>query len=209
MSSQVVRFLQQENQRLIEENRLLREQVIAMRGYLEGLRALQRAAETITAQDEPLALLDRTLYSALTVLDAADGSILLLDRETDELVFVVVHGEVRQALRGHRIPANAGIAGWVASNKEPQIVNNVRADQRFYDAIDEAFQFMTHSMLCAPMISRDRVLGVMEVLNKFDQRAFTAADADLLSTLASIAAAVIDRLESEQGGRLVHSDSSR
>jgi GAF domain-containing protein len=196
MSTQVTRFLQQENQRLQDENRRLRDEVMALRDYLAGLRSLQRAAETIAAEKDPLVLLDKILYSALTVVDCADGSVLLLDRETDELVFAVVHGAVAQALRGHRIPADQGIAGWVANHKEPQIVNNVAADQRFYRSVDETFHFTTYSLLCVPMTSRGKVLGVIEVLNKFNQQDFTGADEDLLSTLASIAATAIERLES-------------
>lgn len=198
MSSQVLRFLQQENQRLLEENRGLRQEVMALRDYLAGLRSLQRAAETITAEEDPLALLEKILYSALTVIDAASGSILLLDRETNELVFVVVHGELGSTLPGHRIPAELGIAGWGATHKEPQIVNNARADQRFYSVVDETFQFETEALLCVPMISRGQVLGVIEVVNKHNQQGFSQADADLLGTLAHIAASTLDRLEGEQ-----------
>jgi GAF domain-containing protein len=197
MSSQVLRFLQQENQRLQDENRRLREEVMALRDYLAGLRALQRAAESITAEEEPLALLDKILYSALTVVDSANGSILLLDEEKNELLFAIVHGELGQTLPGHRIPADTGIAGWVATHREPQIVNNVRADQRFFSYIDELFHFQTYSLLCVPMISRDRLLGVIEVLNKFNQQDFNEADVDLLSTVAYIAATALERLESE------------
>jgi GAF domain-containing protein len=198
MSNQVLKFLQQENQRLLEENRRLREEVMAVRGYLAGLRSLQRAAEAITAEEDPLLLLDKILYSALTVIDAGNGSILLIDHETNELVFVVVHGELENSLLSQRIPAGLGIAGWVAAYKEPQIVNNVRSDQRFYNVIDETFQFETDSVLCVPMISRGKVLGVIEVLNKFNEQEFNETDMDLLSTLAYIAATAIDLLESEE-----------
>jgi GAF domain-containing protein len=197
MSSQVLKFLQQENQRLKEENSLLREEVMAVRDYLAGLRSLQRAVETITTEEDPLALLEKILYSALTVVDCADASIMLLDEESSELVFVVVHGELGSRLRGYRIPADRGIAGWVATHKEPQIVNNVGLDQRFYSFVDQEFQFETYSLLCVPIILRDKVLGVIEVLNKFNTQDFTETDVDLLSTLAYIAATAIDRLESE------------
>jgi sigma-B regulation protein RsbU (phosphoserine phosphatase) len=202
MSGNILKFLREENQRLLDENRLLREEIMAMRGYLNGLSSLQRAAQAITAEEDPLTLLDRILYSALTVIDAEDGSILLLDEEASQLVFVVVHGELGRALTGYRIPGDLGIAGWVATNKEPQIVNNARADQRFSSYIDETFQFVTYSLLCVPMISRERVLGVIEVLNKFDQQDFNETDVDLLSTLAYLAAAAIDRMESEEKSKL-------
>jgi sigma-B regulation protein RsbU (phosphoserine phosphatase) len=197
MSSQVLKFLQQENQRLQDENRQLREEVMALRDYLAGLSSLQRAAETITTEEEPLPLLQKILYCALTVVDSANGSILLLDEEKNELLFAVVQGELGQTLPGHRIPADMGIAGWVATHREPQIVNNVRADQRFFSHIDELFHFETYSLLAVPMIWRNRVLGVIEILNKFNQQDFNETDVDLLSTVAYIAATALARLESE------------
>jgi GAF domain-containing protein len=198
MSNQLLRFLQQENQRLLDENRRLRQETMALRDYLNGLRSLQRAAEAITAEQDPLALLDKILYSALTIIDAAGGSVLLLDEEENELVFVVAHGKLGSALLGYRIPSNTGIAGWVVTHKEPQIVNNVRTDQRFSNSVDETFHFETYSLLAVPMVARGRVLGVIEVLNKFNQEDFNETDADLLSTLAYIAATTIDRLECEE-----------
>ena len=198
MSSQVVKFLQQENQRLLEENREQRKEVMALQDYLAGLHALQHAAESITEEEDPLAILDKTLYGALTVIDASDGSIVLRDEETEELVFALVHGKLRPRLPGHRIPAGSGIAGWVAKHQEPQVVNNVRSDSRFNSQIDDAFQFQTASLLCVPMVSRGKVLGVIEVLNKFNEQDFTSADVDLLTILAFIAAAAIDRLESDR-----------
>ena len=107
MSDQILKFLQQENQRLLEENRLLREEVLTLRGYLAGVRSLQRAAEAITAEEDPVALLDKILYSALTVIDAAAGSVLLLDPDTNELVFIVVHGRLGSTLVGRRTRATS------------------------------------------------------------------------------------------------------
>jgi GAF domain-containing protein len=195
MSNQVLKFLQQENQRLLEENQRLRQEMMGLQDYLSGLRTLQRAAEVITTESDPIVLLDKLLYSALTVIDAADGSILLLDDETNELVFVVAHGELGDSLLGRRIPADAGIAGWVATNKKSQIVNNVRADQRFFSRFDELFHFQTYSLLCVPMVLGGKVLGVIEVLNKFNNQDFTDTDVDLLMTLAYIAAVTLEYLE--------------
>lgn len=195
MSNQVRKFLQQENQRLLDENQRLRQEMMDLQDYLSGLRTLQRAAEVITTESDPIVLLDKLLYSALTVIDAADGSILLLDDETNELVFVVAHGELGDSLLGRRIPTDAGIAGWVATNKKSQIVNNVRSDQRFFSRFDELFHFQTYSLLCVPMVLGGKVLGVIEVLNKFNNQDFTDTDVDLLMTLAYIAAVTLEYLE--------------
>jgi len=139
-------------------------------------------------------LLDKTLYYAMTALDAQDGALLLADEEQHDLVFVLVQGQVREKLPGYRIPFAEGVAGWVAEHREPLIVNNTRADPRFSSRVDEAFHFRTRSILCVPLVARNKVLGVIEVLNKSGGGDFTEADQDLLSVLALIAAIALDDL---------------
>jgi GAF domain-containing protein len=148
----------------------------------------------LLSEKDIMTLLDKTLYYAMTVLDAHDGALLLTDEETNELAFILVQGQVREKLPGYRISGGEGIAGWVATHREPVIVNNVRADPRFSSRVDEAFDFRTHSMVCVPLVARGKVLGVIEVLNKSGDREFAEADQDLLSLLAFIAAMTLDDL---------------
>jgi GAF domain-containing protein len=129
------------------------------------------------------------------VAGAEDGSLLLIDEETDQLAFAVVHGRMRQQLTGYRIPRSQGIAGWVAENRKPVMVRDVRADPRFSPAVDEDFQFHTRSMVCVPLIEGDHVLGVIEALNKSSNREFTETDRDLLTVTAQLASVAIARAE--------------
>lgn len=190
---QTLRFLQMENLRLQEENEALREEVRTLREYVQALRALSQATRTITSEVDLVALMDKIMYAALNVMDAADGSLILLDEDTDELVFVVVRGSARDALQGYRIPRDMGIAGWVVTHAEPQVVNKVRSDHRFSHHVDETFDFQTTSIMCVPLMAQDRVIGVIEVLNKFSGQDFSEADFNLLTILACIAAEAIDR----------------
>ncbi len=192
---QTLRFLQMENLRLQEENEALREEVYILQEYVRALRALSQAAQTITSEVDLMALLDKIMYATLNVMDAADGSLILLDEEADELVFVVVRGSARDALQGYRIPKDTGIAGWVVTHTEPQVVNKARLDHRFSGHIDETFDFQTTSLMCVPLIACDKVIGVIEVLNKFSGQEFNEADFNLLTILAHIAAEAIDRID--------------
>jgi GAF domain-containing protein len=196
-----LRFLQQENARLQEENKALREDSLAFRRYLEALHDLYWATQRITSEENLFNLLDQILHNAMGVLRAEDGSLLLLDEETNELVFVLVHGDIRNQLRGYRIKSDNGIAGWVATQREPLIVNNPRQDSRFSLDIDEEFSFVTHSIICVPMIARGKLIGVIELLNKRDDE-FREADATLLLILAQVAAIALEeiqtRLEAEE-----------
>jgi GAF domain-containing protein len=196
-SSNVMRFLQQENRRLQEENEQLREEVLALRGYMDALRDLQRAATAITAKEDPLPLLNEILYAALTVTDSSAGSLLLRDPKTDELVFVVVHSEQNIRLEGYRIDGKTGVVGWAATHKQPVIVNNPRQDWRFSSLIDQAFDFETRNLVALPLVAGGRVLGVLEMLNKFSGEDYTEGDLDLLGLLGLIAATALDAMESQ------------
>lgn len=193
-STSTLRFLQGENRRLREDNEALREEVLALREYMKALRVLHQATQTITAEQELETLLTRIMHAALRVMDAADGSLALLDSSANQLVFVVVLGELRSSLHGYRIDKSMGIAGWVATQGEPVIVNNARQDRRFSSFVDDSFGFRTNSMICVPMIVQGLVIGVIEVLNKFSGGDFTDTDLDLLTILASVAAAAIDKV---------------
>lgn len=199
---QLIRFLQQENTRLQEENAALQDENRALHRYMDALEDLHGAAQRITSEENLLDLLDQILHNAMVVLRAEDGSLLLLDEETDELVFAVVHGDIRGELRGYRIGADIGIAGWVATEGEPLIANNPRQDWRFSAQIDEAFGFVTRSIICVPMITRGKLVGVIELLNKYDGSEFTETDATLLSILGHIAATALEdmrsRIEAEE-----------
>jgi GAF domain-containing protein len=94
-----------------------------------------------------------------------------------------------------------GIVGWVASQREPLIVDNPRQDGRFSLAVDEEFSFVTRSILCVPMITRGKLMGVIELLNKAEGE-FVETDATLLLILGQVAAIALEemqtRLEAEE-----------
>ena len=190
--SSMVRFLQQENARLRDENRLLQDEVTGLRRYIGALQRLQETVQCFTPEQEVLVLLDETLYCALALLNASDGSVQLVDEETGELVFVLVHGSIRQEALGFRYARNLGISGWVTEHGESIIVDNARADPRFYPEVDERFGFVSVSLLAAPLAARGKVLGVIEVLNKATGELFTDDDESLLCVLATLSASALD-----------------
>lgn len=115
--------------------------------------------------------------------------------ETDELVFVLVHGSLGQQLRGFRIKSDAGIAGRVVGNHESIIVNNPRQDWRFSLEVDREFGFSTRSIVSVPLMSQDRLIGVIQLLNKHDGQ-FTGADVALLLVLGQVAVTVLEAVQS-------------
>ncbi len=193
---ETLRFLQTENTRLVEENRELRDENATLRRVLDVLRTLQDVSTSITASTSVLGLLNRILRSALQSIDATAGSLLLIDDETGELVFTVVEGASREALLNYRLPMGTGIAGWVAQHAEPVIVANVRQDPRFSPLVDETIHFQTLSLVCVPLATPRKVLGVLNALNKAGGKEFTSDDLALLAVVAQLAATAMERAES-------------
>jgi GAF domain-containing protein len=130
------------------------------------------------------------LVIALEAVESENGSILLLDDESDELVFVAVVGDRQEELMDFRIPANSGVAGWVKNHKKPALVQDVRKDDRWISAVDQSIGFHTQSLMAVPLILEDQVLGVMEVVNTISEDHFNLTDIALLQLIARLASFV-------------------
>ncbi len=188
-------YLQQENIRLQEENEHFRDELVRMRLILRTLGKLSQVSMSINQQTDVMQLLDQIMASALICIGADDGTLMLVDEEENELAFVVAHGQIGDKLTQYRIPLGVGIAGWVAEHGKPQIIPNVYNDDRFSPKIDQAFQFKTHSMLCVPIIYNEKVLGIIQVLNKSNRKEFNQADLIMLTIVAQLAADSLARAE--------------
>jgi GAF domain-containing protein len=196
MVSDSLKFLKDEAARLTKENHDLRQELTGLRQSGRALSSLYYVSQHITPQVDVLKLLGEILDSALSGLNATDGSLMLEDAETGDLVFSVVRGEAAGRLEGYRLPKGIGIAGWVAAHRQPQVVRDVRRDPRFYAQVDVAFGFNTRSMVCVPVYLDDgRLLGVIEVVNKVLDQEFTPEDLDLLLIVAQLAATAMRRAE--------------
>jgi GAF domain-containing protein len=196
MSSDSLKFLKDEAARLTQENHDLRLELTGWRQASRALSSLYRFSQQITPQVDVLQLLANILDSALAGLDASDGSLMLMDEETGDLVFSVVRGTAAGRLTGFHLPKGVGIAGWVAEHRQPQAVHDVRRDPRFYPQVDDAFGFNTRSVICVPVYLDDgRLLGIIEVLNKVSDKEFTQDDMDLLLIVSQLAATAMRRAE--------------
>ncbi len=163
-----------ENARLFEE----------VRSNLTQLAYFNEVGGALTSSLD----LDRVLQVIMTGVTSLIGveraSIFLVEDLSNDLV-LEYSADVREAIR---LPVPwPGVVGWVATHGEPAIVNDVRHDSRFLPDIDAITGFDTRSILGAPLKLDDRVIGVVEVLNKLDG-AFTEKDRDLLVDFSKWAA---------------------
>jgi GAF domain-containing protein len=152
------------------------------------------AAGALAARQAHRPLLQSIVEVARAIFGARAASIMLLDADTDELVFEAVTGEGEDSLVGRRIPSGTGIAGWVAESGQSLVVEDVAADPRF--ALDEARRtgYVPKGLMAAPLLREDRVLGVLNVLDRPERRRFSVAEMDLLGLFANQAAIALDLL---------------
>lgn len=132
-------------------------------------------------------LLDVVTVSAVDILNAEAGSLLLtVEDGSGDLEFHVATGEIGQELIGKRLQRGHGLVGRVAETGKPIISNDTTQDANWQGEVSEGF--MTRSILAVPLIAQDRVIGVLEVINKRDGSIYVDEDVELLTTFAGQAA---------------------
>ncbi|MBI3288711.1 MAG: GAF domain-containing protein [Elusimicrobia bacterium] len=148
--------------------------------HAQTLELLLEIGKLLSTKLELSELLTSVLGLATRVVQAESSSLLLLDEKAQELYFDVALGLGEDAAKV-RLKLGQGIAGSVAQNRLPEIINDVRKDPRWSPAADARSGFTTRSILAVPMIFKGRLIGVLEAINKRggvfseqDQRAFEA-----------------------------------
>lgn len=137
-------------------------------------------------------LLDNMLQISTDMLQAEASSILLLDEDKDELIFTAATGEKKDKLKDIRIPVGEGIAGWVARENKSVLVADVQNDPRFFRKVDQNTAFKTTSIIAVPLLTKGKLIGVVEVLNKKNNKQFNEEDKSLLEAFANQAAVAIE-----------------
>ncbi len=158
----------------------------------QQLSSLNVITRQLTSTLELQPLLKNILESAVDILNTEAGSLFLVDEQTDELIFQVTVGPVAQNLVGQRLPSGAGFVGKAVINRRPVIVNDVAATTTWNPATDKQTGFITRAILAVPMEVKDRISGVIEIINKKDGNPFNEDDQNLLAAFAGQAAVAID-----------------
>jgi signal transduction histidine kinase len=159
---------------------------------LEQMNVFYKVGQVLMSTLDVNRLLAETMRFATEVIDAGAASLMLIDDDHQELVFEVSLGSRSHILRQQRIPLDEGIAGWVARTGEPAIVNNARTDPRFSHRVDVRTGFLTQSIAAVPVKIKGRVIGVLEVLNKYSDTGFNEEDLRLMSSIAAQSAIAIE-----------------
>jgi signal transduction protein with GAF and PtsI domain len=139
-------------------------------------------------------LLKSIVEAAAKIFGAAAASILLVNEEEEALEFKVSTGEADHDLVGTKFPYDKGIAGYVFMTGMPIATSNVRGDKRFNQDFAKSTGYVPNSILATPLLSSDdRVIGVMEVLDKIDATSFDMHDMELMGLFAQQASMAIEQ----------------
>jgi GAF domain-containing protein len=159
----------------------------------DSLRAAV-AAGSLASEEAHRALLQSIVDVARAIFDARASSIFLLDEEAGELVLEAVSGEGQEGLVGMRFPSSAGIAGWVLVTRQPLVLDDVTQDPRHARNVAERTGYVPKKLMAVPLLHDERTLGVLYVLDRNDEAAFTLQEMDLLALFAAQAAIGLDLL---------------
>ena len=152
------------------------------------------AAGVVGSEESFRALLAAIVEVARSIFGAKASSILLLDEETEELVFEAVVGQGEDSLLGTRFPAGKGIAGWVLATQTPLVIEDVAHDPRFARDVAEGTGYVPSGLMAAPLLHEERTLGVLSVLDRPEQSLFSLQEMELLGLFANQASIAVDLL---------------
>lgn len=175
-------------------NELIQRQIQeeSLRSRLSELSVLFDVSGQVNLQLDQETLLELIARRVLTCLEADRSSIFLIDEGTTDLVCHAVSGVKVEAVREARIAMGEGIAGWVAKNNEPLVLNDDETVAKFTTEIRPGRGIST--ALCVPMSSGGNVVGILNMSRIEGVRPFTPADARVVTIFAEHAASALIRI---------------
>jgi len=132
------------------------------------------------------------LKSAVDILACEAGCLWIADDQSNELIIRGVLGKAMEDLINNCMPFNSGIAGKSYTSHKAVIANGVELSKPLPDVYLGMPDLKPCSLLAAPMVIKDHVLGVIEVINHKDGSDFTEQDLELLTAFAAQAAVAVE-----------------
>jgi len=137
-------------------------------------------------------LLNEIMESCKELMDAEASSLLIYNEETKQLSFDIATGEKGKEVKFIKVNLGEGISGWVGKERIPQKIDDCYKDPRFNVEFDRKSKYRTKSMICSPMIHKDNLIGVIQVINKKSEPVFNDRDFNFFNLLSSQCAIAIE-----------------
>lgn len=158
----------------------------------EELASMIEIGKALTSSLDIHSILETIMKQVERLIKPKSWSLLLVEAESGDLVFEIAVSAVSEQLKGVRLERGKGIAGWVALHGQPLLIPDVSKDDRFARDFDQQLSFTTRSIICVPMKIKDQVIGVIELINSFDELDFDESDTMLISAIADFAAIALE-----------------
>ena len=168
------------------------EEIAELKRQVERLSLFHEVGKTLASTLDLQKILQTIMEKISDFLQPDTWSLLMLDEATQELYFEIAIGAGANKLKDVRLKVGEGIAGWVAAKGEPVLVEDVRKDSRFTTKVDELTQIETRSVVCVPIKGREKILGVIELINCLGRESFRNEDIPILKNLADYAAIALE-----------------
>jgi signal transduction histidine kinase len=147
-------------------------------------------------------LLEDIVRASADITHAEAASILLYDDTSRQLYFQVATNIDEPTMRGLVVPLEKSIAGWIVTNRKSVRIDDAHKDLRFFSDVEQTIGYSTKSLLGIPLITKNKVVGVLEVLNK-KRGKFTDPDESMLTVLCAQAAVAIENARLFQQSDLI------
>jgi diguanylate cyclase (GGDEF)-like protein len=158
----------------------------------EELASMIEIGKALTSCLDVHAVLETIMKQVERLVKPTAWSLLLVDCESGDLVFEIAVSAVAEQLKGVRLERGKGIAGWVALHGEMLLIPDVSKDDRFDQRIDQSLGFTTRSIVCVPMKIKDQVVGVIELINSYEELDFDESDIVIIAAVADFAAIALE-----------------
>ena len=169
---------------------------------LDGYRRLVDIARDLASTLDLDILLSRIVHAAAEISGSEAASILLYDDTSRQLYFQVSTNMDESMRRGIIVPLDGSIAGWIVNNRKPVRITNAHDDPRFFSNVEETTGFSTESLLGIPLVTKNKIVGVLEALNK-NKGKFSDTDESMLLVLGAQAAVAIENARLFQQSDLI------
>jgi signal transduction histidine kinase len=169
---------------------------------LDGYRRLVDIARDLASTLDLDILLSRIVHAAAEISGAEAASILLFDDTSRQLYFQVATNMDESTRRGIVVPLEGSIAGWIVNNRQTVRITNAHKDPRFFANVEATTGFSTESLLGIPLVTKNKIVGVLEALNK-PKGKFTDTDESMLLVLGAQAAVAIENARLFQQSDLI------
>ncbi len=166
----------------------------ALRQRNRELAALNEINRAITSTLDLDEVLVATMQGIQEILRVEAGSLVLVDEESGDLVFRKTLSPEHGWITGRALRPGEGIVGHVVASGQPYLVNEVGEDAPYLPLVDGGSGLTPQTVLCVPLIVRERVIGAIELINKLDGP-FRSADLELLQTMAGAVAVAVENAQ--------------